>query len=107
MVRYSFIRRDLHPRDLPVCAGAPRGQKTLAAPDEQYQDGEIQTLSGGRAFHITGWYDDLEHARRRQKLLIGPWGHGFPRSSRYGDVDFGSDVLFDVDGLHLRLHYEV
>ena len=71
------------------------------------------------AFHITGWYDALvhetivnftnmratsrsAHARRWQKLLIGPWGHGFPRSSRYGDVDFGSGALIDVDGLHLR-----
>ena len=71
------------------------------------------------ALHVTGWYDDLvhetvlnftqmrsasrsEHARRWQRLVIGPWGHGFPRSSQYGDVDFGPEMLIDVDQLHLR-----
>ena len=61
------------------------------------------------AFHVTGWYDDLvsetilnftnmrersrtEHARRWQKLLIGPWGHGVRTNPVYGDVDFGTEV---------------
>ena len=69
------------------------------------------------AFHITGWYDDLvhetiknfigmraksrsKHARRWQKLLIGPWGHGSPRNSRYGDVDFGEAMVVDRRALH-------
>ncbi len=72
------------------------------------------------AFHVTGWYDDLsqetqtnfvgfstksrsENARRWQRLLIGPWGHGMPRISDsgwvYGDVDFGKDVKIDFQAM--------
>ena len=64
------------------------------------------------AFHITGWYDDLVHetirnftgmrkasrsnnARRWQRLLIGPWGHGIGQNSQYGDVDFGEQAILD------------
>ena len=71
------------------------------------------------AFHVTGWYDDLvhetivnflsmqshsrsKHARRWQKLLIGPWGHGLPREAVYGDVNFGPNMLIDSDKLHLN-----
>ena len=55
------------------------------------------------AFHVTGWYDDLsqetqinfvgmrnhsrtDRAKRWQKLLIGPWGHGIPRFADSGFV---------------------
>jgi len=71
------------------------------------------------AFHITGWYDDLtretihnfvnmrrqsrsEHARRWQKLLIGPWGHGIRTDPRYGEMDFGPQMATDSRALHLR-----
>ncbi len=71
------------------------------------------------ALHITGWYDDLvhetilnftrmqeksrsEHARRWQKLLIGPWGHGWPSSSRHGDIDFGEAMMLDREAIHRR-----
>ncbi len=70
------------------------------------------------ALHITGWYDDLvhetvenfvqmrkqsrsEHARRWQRLLIGPWGHGIRPRAQYGDVDFGETVHVDTQELHL------
>jgi putative CocE/NonD family hydrolase len=70
-------------------------------------------------YHVSGWYDDvligtLENfvamttkatevaARGRQRLLIGPWGHGVNRTRRMGDVDFGDDALIDLDGLQLR-----
>lgn len=71
------------------------------------------------AFHLTGWYDDLthetlvnfaamkkqsrsEHARRWQKLLIGPWGHGVRTDPKYGDMDFGPNMSTDLRALHLR-----
>jgi predicted acyl esterase len=67
---------------------------------EKYADMDVP------AFHLTGWYDDLTHetianfvnmrklsksdnARRWQKLLIGPWGHGVRSDPKYGDMDFG------------------
>jgi putative CocE/NonD family hydrolase len=70
-------------------------------------------------YHVSGWYDDvlvgtLENfvamrtkaadpaARGRQRLLIGPWGHGVNRSRRMGEVDFGADAVIDLDGLQLR-----
>jgi len=75
------------------------------------------------AFHVTGWYDDLsaetqtnftgmstksrsENARRWQKLVIGPWGHGVPRISDsgfvFGDVDFGKDVKIDFQAMSMK-----
>ena len=72
------------------------------------------------ALHVTGWFDDLsmetqtnfagmstksktESARRWQKLLIGPWGHGVPRFPAgnwvFGDVDFGPDVKIDFQSM--------
>jgi uncharacterized protein len=74
------------------------------------------------AWHVTGWYDDLsmetqhnfmgmraqsrsEHARRWQRLLIGPWGHGVPRITGnyvFGDVDFGPAVGIDFQALQAR-----
>jgi uncharacterized protein len=71
------------------------------------------------AFHLTGWYDDLTHetilnftnmrkssrsenARRWQKLLIGPWGHGVRADSKYGDMDFGPAMATDLLQLHLH-----
>jgi uncharacterized protein len=71
------------------------------------------------SFHLTGWYDDLVHetimnfvnmrkssrsenARRWQKLLIGPWGHGVRSDPKYGDMDFGPQMLTDLQQLHLH-----
>jgi putative CocE/NonD family hydrolase len=80
---------------------------------ERYQDIDVP------AFHLTGWYDDLVHetianfvnmrklsrsenARRWQKLLIGPWGHGVRSDPKYGDTDFGAEMLTDLQQLHLH-----
>ena len=75
------------------------------------------------ALHVTGWYDDLsaetqtnfigmraqsrsDFAKRWQRLLIGPWGHGVPRISDsgfvFGDVDFGRNVKIDFAEMQAR-----
>jgi hypothetical protein len=59
-------------------------------------------------FHVTGWYDrvwstiDLysgmvrngrtEETRQRQKLLVGPWTHGFGFPHQVGVMDFGPEA---------------
>jgi hypothetical protein len=80
---------------------------------EKYGDMDVPS------FHLTGWYDDLthdtiknfvnmrklsrsEHARRWQKLLVGPWGHGVRTDPKYGDVDFGAQMATDLRQLHLH-----
>ncbi len=75
------------------------------------------------AFAVTGWFDDLSRetqtnftgmstksrsasARRWQKLLIGPWGHGVPRFPDgdwvFGDVNFGPDVKIDFQAMQTK-----
>jgi putative CocE/NonD family hydrolase len=71
------------------------------------------------ALHLSGWYDDdlvgttenfialSQHARdvdtrRRQKLIIGPWGHAVNAGTKLGDIDFGPTALIDLDELPLR-----
>lgn len=80
---------------------------------EEYQEMDVPAL------HVSGWYDDLvhetiqnfvkmrqesrsEHARRWQRLLIGPWGHGIRPRAHYGDADFGDSVQPNTLQLHLR-----
>src|SRR5882762_7548984 len=80
---------------------------------EKYADMDVA------AYHLTGWYDDLthetisnfvnmrklsrsDHARRWQKLLIGPWGHGVRSDPKYGDMDFGPQMATDLRKLHLH-----
>ena len=80
---------------------------------EKYHEMDVPAL------HITGWYDDLVHetvynfvqmrkhsrseqARRGQRLLIGPWGHGIRPRAQYGDAEFGHAVELDSQQLHLR-----
>lgn len=70
------------------------------------------------ALNIGGWYDAFlrstigsyvtmtkeartEEARRNQRLVIGPWPHGWNRTTKTGDLDFGSEALIDWDALHL------
>ncbi|MDQ8184343.1 CocE/NonD family hydrolase [Pelagicoccus sp. SDUM812002] len=70
------------------------------------------------ALNIGGWYDAFlrstigsyvtmtndarsQVARENQRLVIGPWPHGWNRSSRTGDLDFGEAALVDWDALHL------
>ena len=79
-----------------------------------------QVRRHGRAgYHLTGWYDDLthetitnfvnmrklsrsEHARRWQKLLIGPWGHGVRSDRSTATMDFGAQMATDLRQLHLH-----
>ena len=73
------------------------------------------------AYHLTGWYDSLlngtlanfsglranagtEHARRNQRLIVGPWTHARPgpNTTTIGDVDFGPTAGFDSEALVIR-----
>ena len=73
------------------------------------------------AYHLTGWYDSLlngtlanfsglranagtDHARRNQRLIVGPWTHARPgpNTSKIGDVDFGPTAGFDSEALVIR-----
>ncbi len=90
----------------------------------RYQDMDVPAL------HMTGWYDDnihetianftamraqsrSEHARKWQRMVIGPWGHhnhqlwnvlpGLPAfDGHYGAVDFGPNAGLDALALHDR-----
>lgn len=70
-------------------------------------------------YTIIGWYDlftgqNLRNfvemtkpsipaaVRAKQKMIIGPWGHGTWGESKLGDLDFGKDSLLDQTGLMLR-----
>lgn len=71
------------------------------------------------ALNIGGWYDvflrstigsyvtmteeaKTETARQNQRLIIGPWPHGWNRSAKNGDIDFGDASLIDADALYLE-----
>lgn len=71
------------------------------------------------ALNIGGWYDVFlrstlgsyqtmlkeaatESARMGQRLIIGPWPHGWNASTRTGDQDFGEDAVIDVTPLYLE-----
>jgi len=83
----------------------------------RYQDriGELDLP----VLHVSGWYDDEEigtplnftrmiarapddPAAHRQRLLMGPWGHGVNSQRQIGDVDFGPDALVDLEGIERR-----
>jgi putative CocE/NonD family hydrolase len=71
------------------------------------------------ALNIGGWYDVFlrstigsyktmteeaatESARNGQRMIIGPWPHGWNRSSQTGDLDFGDDSLINVEPILLE-----
>ena len=71
------------------------------------------------ALNIGGWYDVFlrstigsyktmteeaatETARNGQRMIIGPWPHGWNQSQQNGDLDFGEDSLIDVDEILLE-----
>jgi hypothetical protein len=77
------------------------------------------------ALNFTGWYDNnygptgalanftgmreraaTAEARRGQRLIVGPWGHGDPSEARttLGELDFGMSATLDYYGLVLRWH---
>lgn len=69
------------------------------------------------AYHIAGWYDNLlqttlqnytemskRHGTSKQKLIVGPWGHGVFQSV-IGERNFGvyaSGDWLDLTSLHIR-----
>jgi putative CocE/NonD family hydrolase len=70
-------------------------------------------------FQQCGWYDAYpgstlrhwaamtsqgksEYARRHQKVLMGPWSHAAPESSRLGELDFGPAAHVQVPEVELR-----
>ena len=71
------------------------------------------------ALNIGGWYDVFlrstlgsyqtmkteaasETARKGQRLIIGPWPHGWNASTRTGDQEFGESAVIDVTPLYLE-----
>jgi putative CocE/NonD family hydrolase len=73
------------------------------------------------AYSFTGWWDDgygqpgailnylgmkkngkTEKAQEGQKLIIGPWTHCSPDSSKAGDVDYGPEAKIDMNALVIR-----
>lgn len=70
------------------------------------------------ALNIGGWFDAFLRstigsyvtmtkeaktatARANQRLVIGPWPHGWNRTTTVGALEFGPDSLLDWDALHL------
>jgi len=68
---------------------------------------------------LAGWYDFFKavnlnnfrgmtqrhiapQVRKRQKIIVGPWGHGISRDGKLGDLDFGKDAVIDARQLRLR-----
>lgn len=68
------------------------------------------------ALNFGGWYDVFlrstigsyktmteqaasQRARDGQRLIIGPWPHGWNVSTQTGDVDFGEDAVIEVEPL--------
>jgi putative CocE/NonD family hydrolase len=71
------------------------------------------------ALNIGGWYDVFlrstigsytsmteraatERARQGQRMIIGPWPHGWNQSQRTGEIDFGEESLVAVDEILLE-----
>jgi putative CocE/NonD family hydrolase len=71
------------------------------------------------ALNFGGWYDVFlrstigsyktmteqaasASARAGQRLIIGPWPHGWNASRQTGDIDFGEDALIQVEPLLLE-----
>lgn len=69
-------------------------------------------------FDVVGWFDHCngsiglhrkmvaegktEIARRRQRLVIGPWSHTGRGGTKVGEIDFGADARFNVRGEEIR-----
>jgi uncharacterized protein len=79
----------------------------------QYRDMNLPS------FFVTGWFDELlhetftnftnmrklsssEHARRWQKLLVGPWEHGNTSTTKLAGINFGAESFVDLRSAELR-----
>ena len=54
------------------------------------------TGSGFRNFNAMVQHGATSKARTQQRILVGPWSHEVPESTRMGDLDFGGDSLLDM-----------
>jgi putative CocE/NonD family hydrolase len=79
---------------------------------DSYAKATVPTLS------VTGWFDAnfpgspmnyqgmKQHGAtpqaRRPRLVIGPWPHGFNRSRKLADLDYGPEAVIDWDGYVCR-----
>ena len=81
-------------------------------------EGKYETINAA-TYILAGWYDlftgqNLKNymemtnnsikasVRSKQKLIVGPWGHGVSKDGTLGDLDFGKDAVIDVQKLRLR-----
>jgi uncharacterized protein len=62
---------------------------------DPYAGGMFRMWNGMRQTGMT------ESARNSQKIVIGPWTHSEPASSRLGDIDFGPQAQIDFPELEL------
>jgi putative CocE/NonD family hydrolase len=66
------------------------------------------------ALHISGWWDGdgigtktnwaalRQAGRKNQWLIYGPWPHAFNSSPKFGDLDYGSGSVLELDSVYLR-----
>ena len=115
-------------RDLPIMKGFPYWAEWIDNPiesaywnpyDIEAQHAQVQVP----ALNVSGWNDDpygqpgairnfagmrargaTRAAREGQRLVMGPWTHGVPSTTRttYAGVDYGRDAAIDFVGLQLR-----
>ena len=70
-------------------------------------------------YAVVGWYDlftaqNLKNfmemtrpsidpaVRSKQKIIVGPWGHGVSGDGKLGDLDFGKGAVLDTQAMMLR-----
>lgn len=66
------------------------------------------------ALHISGWWDGdgigtktnwgamRQAGRKNQWLIYGPWPHAFNSSATFGDLDYGSSSVLELESVYLR-----
>jgi putative CocE/NonD family hydrolase len=99
-------------------------QDWLAHPsdDEYWQPINLEARANEMsvpALNFGGWYDVFlrstigsyktmteqavtARARQGQRMIIGPWPHGWNVSTKTGDVEFGEDAMIDVEPMLLE-----
>ena len=86
--------------------------------EQMKYDGKYQNNKAA-VFITAGWYDlftsqNLKNftemtkpsiapdIHARQKLMVGPWGHGIPGNGTLGVLDFGKESVIDLQEIMLR-----
>ena len=54
------------------------------------------TAAGFRRFNGISQQGATPQARTQQRILVGPWSHEVPESTRMGAMDFGPESLLDI-----------